>query len=165
MYIKGIHKTVANAISRLEYGPVQEDKSTMMTFAQCWCHYTSCQEESTANMQESMNLVFANHDNEDAIYPLTTREIADAQQDDADLNAIADKHGYTKQLVETIEILCKNGKMVIPKSLQHCVVVWYHHYLLHPGTKRLEETIHLLMYWKGHRKTVLSHVKNVIVVR
>jgi hypothetical protein len=48
MYIKGIHNTVADAISRLDYGPVQEDKSTMMTFAQCWCHYTSCQEESTA---------------------------------------------------------------------------------------------------------------------
>ena len=48
-------------------------------------------------MQESMNLVFANWDDEDAIYPLTTREIANAQQHDADLNAIADKHGYTKQ--------------------------------------------------------------------
>ena len=118
MYIKGIHNTVADAdaISRLDYGPVQEDKSTMMTFVQCWCYYTTCQEESTANMQESMNLVFANQDDEDAIYPLTTREIADAQQHDADLNTIADKHGYTKQLVENSEVLCKDGKTVIPKS-------------------------------------------------
>ena len=159
VYIKGIHNTVADAISRLDYGPVQEDKSTMMTFAQCWCHYTSCQEESTANMQESMNLVFANRDDEDAIYPLTTREIANAQQHDADLNAIADKHGYTKQLVENTEVLCKDGRMVIPKSLQHRAVAWYHHYLLHPGTTRLEETIRLSMYWKGLRKTVQSHVK------
>jgi len=35
MYFKSIHNTVAYAISRLDYGPVQEDKSTMMTFAQC----------------------------------------------------------------------------------------------------------------------------------
>ncbi len=47
VYIKGIHNTVADAISRLDYGPVPEDRSTMMTFAQCWCHYTSGQEEST----------------------------------------------------------------------------------------------------------------------
>ena len=32
MYIKGIHNTVAHTISRLDYGPVQEDRSTMMTF-------------------------------------------------------------------------------------------------------------------------------------
>jgi hypothetical protein len=110
-------------------------------------------------MQESMNLVFANQDDEEAIYPLTTREIAEAQKHDPDLNATADKHGYTRQLVEKTEILCKDGKMVIPKSLQHRAVAWYHHYLLHPGNKCLGETIHLSMYWKSLRKSVQSLVK------
>ena len=49
--------------------------------------------------------------------------------------------------------------MVIPKSLQHCAVAWYHHYLQLPGNTRLEETLCLSMYWKGLRKTVQSHVK------
>ena len=49
--------------------------------------------------------------------------------------------------------------MVIPKSLQHRAVAWYHHYLQHPGTKRIEETLRLSMYWKGLRTTVQSHVK------
>jgi hypothetical protein len=43
----------------------------MMTFAQCWCHYTSGQAKSTSpseHIQESMNRVFANQDDEDAIY-------------------------------------------------------------------------------------------------
>ena len=31
VYIKGIHNTVADVISRLDYGPVPEDRSTMMT--------------------------------------------------------------------------------------------------------------------------------------
>ena len=91
----------------------------MMTFAQCWCHYTSSQAESTspsANAQESMNLVFANQDDEEAIYPLTTREIADAQKHDPDLNKIAEKGTYTTQLVENTDVLCKNGKMVIPSA-------------------------------------------------
>ena len=72
----------------------------MMTFTQCWCHYISGQEENTSPStykQESMNLVFANQDDEDAIYPLTTREIAEAQKHDIEVNTMSNKHGYTIQ--------------------------------------------------------------------
>ena len=102
-----------------------------------------------------MNQVFANQNEEDSIYPLTTREIAEAQQQDNSLKT----QGYSTQLVENTKVLCKDGKMVIPKSLQHRAVAWFHHYLQHPGTKRLEETLRLLMYWKGLRTKVQSHVK------
>ena len=98
MYINGIHNTVADAISPLDYGPVHKDRSTMMTFAQCWCHNTSGQEESTspsAYMQESMNLVFANWDDKDTIYPLTAREIAETQKHNLELNTMAAIYGYT----------------------------------------------------------------------
>ena len=76
MYIKEIHNTVADAISWLDFGPVRDDRSTWMTFAQCWCHFTSLQEQSvsTNNTKESMNLVFANRNEEESIYLLTTRE-------------------------------------------------------------------------------------------
>jgi hypothetical protein len=46
------------------------------------------QEESvvhTSAHQEQMNLMFANHSNEDMIYPLTVQEIAQAQKHDANL--------------------------------------------------------------------------------
>ena len=66
-----------------------------------------------------MNLVFANQDDEEAIYPLTTREIAKAQKHDIELNTISDKHGYTTQLVENTKVLCKNGKMVIQKAYKN----------------------------------------------
>ncbi len=89
-----------------------------------------------------MNQVFANQNEEEAIYPLTTREIAEAQNKEESLST----QGYSTQLVENVKVLCKDGKMVIPKSLQHCAVAWYHHYLQHPGTKCLEETLRLLMY-------------------
>jgi hypothetical protein len=157
VYIKGIHNTVADAISRLDYGPVSNDKSTWMTFTQCWCYHTSAQqhEASTANTKESMNQVFANQNKEDSIYPLTTREIAEAQNKDESLNT----QGYSTQLVVNIKVLCKDGKMVIAKSLQHRAVAWLQHYLQHPGNKHLKETLCLSMYWKGLRKTVQSHVK------
>ena len=106
-----------------------------------------------------MNLVFANQNEVDSIHPLTTRVIVKAQQNDKDLINNAEKEVYSTQLVENINILCKNGKMVIPKSLQQHMVAWFHYYLQHPGTKRLKETLCLSMYWKGLRMTVQSHVK------
>ena len=51
-----------------------------------------------------MNLVFANQDDEDAMYPLTTREIALTQKHNLTLNTMADKYGYTTQLVENIKV-------------------------------------------------------------
>ena len=61
MYIKGIHNTVADTISRLDFGPVHE-KANWMTFTKCWCHYTmhAHTEESTITHQHQMNMVFAN---------------------------------------------------------------------------------------------------------
>ena len=76
------------------------------------------------------------------LHPLTTKEIAEAQTEDKILNT----QGYSTQLVENIKVLCKDGKMVIPKSLQHRSVAWLHHYLQHPVTKRLKETLRLAMY-------------------
>jgi hypothetical protein len=96
-----------------------------------------------------MNLMLANQDDEDAIYPLTIREIAEAQKHNIELNTLTDKYGYTTQLVENSKVLCKDGKMVIPTSLQQRAVAWYHHYLQHPGNRHPKETLCLLMYWKG----------------
>ncbi len=81
-----------------------------MTFAQCWCYHNSTQqhEASIANSKESMNLVFANCNEEDAIYLLTTREKAEAQQQDIDLKTQAEKEGYSTQLVENIEAYSVN---------------------------------------------------------
>ena len=59
VHIKGIHNTVADAISRLDFGPVQDEKANWMTFTKCWCHYTTHvpKEESTQKHQHHMNMV------------------------------------------------------------------------------------------------------------
>jgi hypothetical protein len=67
-------------------------------------------------------------------------------------------------LVEDTQVLCKDGKIVIPKVLQHKAVSWYHHYLQHPGQTRLEETLHAAMYWTGITHTIRSHVKTAVVL-
>eukprot|EP00804_Cyclotella_cryptica_P015465 CCRYP_008057-RA/>CCRYP_008057-RA protein AED:0.28 eAED:0.28 QI:0/-1/0/1/-1/1/1/0/81 len=79
------------------------------------------QEESaidTSAYQEEMNLVFANRSEEDVIYPLTVREIAEAQKLDASLKALKDQ--YSTQLVKSTHLLCKEGKMVIQRSSTPC---------------------------------------------
>jgi hypothetical protein len=85
-------------------------------------------------------MVFANCSEENVIYPLTVKEIALAQEDDSVLKKLSKTDMYSTQLVEDTQVLCKDGKMVIPKVLQHRAVSWYHHYLQHPGHICLEET-------------------------
>jgi len=55
-------------------------------------------------------------------------------------NAKTPEKGMHFQLIENTKVLCKEHKLVIPASLQHRAVSWYHQYLQHPGHSRLEET-------------------------
>jgi hypothetical protein len=93
VYIKGIHNTIADAISRFEYDPsVNQTAESYLTtkvkgnsrsvqrqnwlaVSKHWCNV----ETDNTNKQEDLNLVFANHGEEDKIYPLTIVEIAKAQ--------------------------------------------------------------------------------------
>jgi len=89
--------------------------------------------DQPVNHKESMNLVFANYSKENAMYPLTTGEIAESQKKDNVLKKLVKTDNYTSELIENTKVLCKDGKLVIPKDLQHRAVEWYHHYLQHPG--------------------------------
>jgi hypothetical protein len=108
----------------------------------CWCHYTmhATTEETTHTHQHQINIVFANCSKEDVMYPVTVKEIAQAQEDDAVQKKLSNTDKYSTQLVEDTQVLCKDGKMVIPKVLQSRAVSWYHHYLQHPGHTHLEDT-------------------------
>ncbi len=113
----------------------------------------------------NLNKVFANHSKEEKIFPLTTPEIAEAQKAAVKLkhcfrrNAVLDK-GLEVRLVDDMCVVCKDGKMIIPKPIQRRAVLWYHHYLKHPGHIQLEETMKATMYWKGMRSTIRSITKS-----
>ena len=101
-----------------------------------------------------INHVFANCSDEEEIYPPTVSEIAEEQVNDAALQKQKRTCNYEETLTENTLVLCKKGKLVIPKMLQHKIVAWYHHYLQHPGHTRLEETLKSAMYWPNLRKDV-----------
>jgi hypothetical protein len=77
VHIKGIHNTIADAISRLDFGLVQDEKANWMMFMKCWCHYTMHFpiEESPYTRQHQLNMVFTNRSKEEVIYPLTVKEL------------------------------------------------------------------------------------------
>ncbi len=110
--------------------------------------------------------MFAHHEEEEEVHPLTLTEIANAQRKDQDLKAYLKKNAIMPQkdiglhLIEDIKVLCKNGKIKIPTSLWHRAVSWYHHYLQYPGHSRLKETMRSVMYWKGMRTTIRKYVKS-----
>jgi hypothetical protein len=79
--------------------------------------------------------VIANHGEEEEIYPLATIEIAEAQRNDQELKVYFKKNAKKPiedvhfHFIEDTNVLCKNGKLIIPASLRHRAVSWYHHYL------------------------------------
>ncbi len=98
VHIKGTHNTVADAISRLEYDPsvnqtaesyfmTKVNKNSKHSQRQKWMAVSKhwCELELDTNKHEDLNLVFANHGEEDVTYPLTTIEIAKAQKKDQEL--------------------------------------------------------------------------------
>jgi hypothetical protein len=153
VYIKGIHNTVADAVSRLEYDPsvnkTAESFYTMKvrnrsrqrqcwkTVSKQWCELDvdSDNLDSYTDKHDDSNLMFAHHKEEEEVCPLTLTEIADAQHKDWELKAYFKKNTIMPhkdmgiQLIEDTKVLCKNGKVIIPTSLCQRAVKWYHHYL------------------------------------
>jgi hypothetical protein len=104
--IKGIHNTIADAISRLEYDPSvnqtaenyhlmkvkrrsfkSSQRQSWMTISKHWCNLGI----DTTKLKD-LSFAFANHREEDDIYPLTTIEIAEAQRKDQDLKVYYKKN-------------------------------------------------------------------------
>ena len=104
VHVKSIHNTFINAISRLDSGPIPDDKdkANWMTLAKIWCHYTmdSTSAENTHDHSEQIKMVFANRSEEDVFYPLTVKEIAQAQKHDAILKKLHKHDKYSNQLAE-----------------------------------------------------------------
>jgi hypothetical protein len=181
VYIKGIHNTVADAVSGLEYDPsVNQTAESFHTMKvrnnssqrQCWATVSkkwfkldidSDSLDSYTNKHEDWNLMFAHHEEVEELYPLTLTEIADVQHKEKAYfrkNATMPQKNIGIHLIEDTKVLCKNGKVMIPTYLWHRAVSWYHHYIQHPGHSRLEETMRSVIYWKGMHTTIRKYIKS-----
>ncbi len=131
-HIKGIHNTVADAVSWLEYDPSvnrtaesfhttkvrnnSRQRQCWMTVLKNWCKLDidSDNLDSYTNKHNDWNLVFAPHEEGEEIYPLTLTEIADAQRKDQELKVHFKKNAKMPQkdiglhLIKDTKVLCKN---------------------------------------------------------
>jgi hypothetical protein len=98
--IKGIHNTVADAGLWLEYDPSvnktaesfhttkvrsrSRQRQSWATVLKNWCKLDidSDNLDSYTNKHDDWNLMFAHHEEEEEVYPITLPEIADAQRKD-----------------------------------------------------------------------------------
>ncbi len=140
IYIKGIHNTVTDAISQLDYDPKinltneynhathgmstkEMTSQRWLMFSKLWLCYNEAQEDPDKTHIIQMNEVFANCSEEDEIYPLPVKEIIEAQKADNKLkhffkhNATLDK-GLEPQIIKDKECICNKGRLVIPRPLQ-----------------------------------------------
>ena len=87
----------------------------------------------------------------DDVYPLTYKLIAKEQQKDSSLMRKLHRDSYKFQTFHAagkkIDLIVNKDKIVIPKSLQHRTVEWYHQQLCHPGINRTEESIRQHFTW------------------
>ena len=122
-YIKGESNVVADALSRMR---LSEDEFAPEAFA------------GDANAGD-----FPTE------FPLTYKQIAYEQGKDKKLQARLknekEKHLYVTKTFrhsdKSYELVTRDDKIVIPKSMERKAVEWYHTHLLHPGEKRLELTL------------------------
>ena len=190
-YIKGEDNTVADAISRLDYCPKEnphpEDIDAFDAKELNWHRrwndsvillVDSLNDEEEEVAEEGSTVlgnfaqdIFVQHEAEDTdeIFPVTIREVADAQRVDKSLKKFFDEPSSAKHmkpvLLQGETVLCfvrdpKRPRMIVPKKLQRKTIAWYHHYLQHPGRDKLEKTLSAVMYWKGMSKDIEKFTKH-----
>ncbi len=92
-----------------------------MMFSKFWSCFNKTQDPDDVNPIK-MNQVFANRCEEDEIFPLTVKEIVEAQKADPSLkhlfksNAVPSK-GLELQFIENESCICHEGRLVILKPL------------------------------------------------
>ena len=142
-YIKGENNIVADALSRLDMMPNEDFR------------------EAYAN-KISQAEIFASDLDFPKDYPLSYAQLKAEQDNDASLlNDYAKSALYDRSTFahgdKQFELITRDSKIVVPKSLEKKTAEWYHAILLHPGETRMELTIGQHYYWKNMRRTI-QHV-------
>ena len=143
-YIKGTNNIVADTLSRLELLENKEESHHHGTLLQLF----------TGDTIKDMT------DNKNTVYPLKLSYIETVQNTNTDL---MQKVQTTPDLYESktfrgggrqLTLLCKDKRIVVPKSLQQRLARWYHVNLMHPGITRTQLSVKQHFYWKNMDKDI-----------
>ena len=144
IYVKGSETDIADALSRL---PKTEGNITDGNIT-----------------REALAELYGVDKLDDDIFPLKYKIIDKFQQKDPKVMDNLKRAIYHTETFcgggKERQLICKNGKIVIPAALQKYVLNWYHTYLLHPGTDRTERTIAQHFFWPTLRNDIRAHIKH-----
>ena len=161
VYIKGVHNTVADAISRLDIAseaPPYTDTKQQMCFAMRL--FTSTKRSDTAlELAVQRGNDHLDIDSEEP-FPLDLERVAHEQNEDKQLRGVVKgiprhlKAEMKLKVINDVEVQTYKDKIYIPASLREKVLNWYHHYLQHPGASRMENTLGSVVYWPNMSKEI-----------
>jgi hypothetical protein len=141
-YIKGTKNVAADALSPLGIlnNPMDEEHFTEALCPELYA--------------------FQDEDLPEMTFPLSYSFLGNAQSTDI---AILKETAKTKSLSFTgagkrRDLICYNGKIVVPKNLQSRVIQWYHNYLGHPCINRTKETTGQHLWWPKMRNQITNLV-------
>jgi hypothetical protein len=146
IYIKGKHNIVADALSRLEIAQPEHNEHLTLLENLADCYGLDSKE---------LDIEF---------FPIKFKTIQREQQKDKSLLKLL-KHNDAYTLKDfkgggkIRTLVCTNGKIVLPSSLQKRTVNWYHELLCHPGITRTEGTICQHFTFKGLSQMVTDVCK------
>ena len=143
-HIKGEKNVVADALSRLDMEEVPSENDPAEDPPQ--------KLEYTFVTKEEME--------EESEFPMKPRYIAKKQREDKEFWRKAKDSKYEIKKIEGEELLCYNGKIFIPPSLEQPILSWYHDYLTHPGQTRTEATLRQVYYWPDMRKKCEKYISS-----
>ena len=164
-HIAGKDNIVADALSRMEANFKSEFSDTEL--GQVCAHAMSHSEQDysyavpKAKRKNLAKILHREHNMAEMDFPLSPETIrAEQQKDKKLLEAFKEKkEHFSTEIVESSELILFKEKIYVPSTLTERVLAWYHEYLVHPGTTRMEATLRQTLVWPNMRKDVKCTVR------
>ena len=149
-YVEGSKNVVADALSRLLIKDYDADEDFFPILEDCFdTHWRNFQQPLTFRAIGKEQL--------------KDKYVAQVQQQTPDRHGhlfddLKSRHGAESVLTERSAIDGRQ-RMIVPESLRHRLIHWYHSILVHPGAGRLFATIDRFFTWPKMKKDIESFTR------
>eukprot|EP00804_Cyclotella_cryptica_P025555 CCRYP_002815-RC/>CCRYP_002815-RC protein AED:0.24 eAED:0.24 QI:0/0.6/0.66/0.83/0.8/0.66/6/115/854 len=96
-------------------------------------------------------------------FPLSMKLLKEEQIKDEKIQEALQKHASNDRFgtlnFGTTSVHTIDGKVMVPATLQHRIIDWYHINLRHPGSTRTLNSIVQNFYWKGMRSQIKEYIR------